>query len=99
MEDEPFLPVGAENALEKIRTLYWPLGYNNMRSDYSLVLDRGVGVVDVTFTITEGPQSIVGPIQVRGSSVSREDRVATAGAAAWRTARPLGARQVAPQPL
>jgi outer membrane protein assembly factor BamA/autotransporter translocation and assembly factor TamB len=67
MEDEPFLPVAAENALEKIRTLYWPLGYNDVRSDYSLVLDRAVGVVDVTFTITEGRQNIVGPIQVRGT--------------------------------
>jgi outer membrane protein assembly factor BamA/autotransporter translocation and assembly factor TamB len=66
-EGEPFLPVDAENALDKIRTLYWPLGYNDVRSDYSLVLDRGAGVVDITFTINEGPQSIVGPIQVRGT--------------------------------
>jgi len=62
MEGEPFLPVAAENALDKIRTLYWPLGYNDVRSDYSLVLDRGAGVVDITFTIKEGPQSVVGPI-------------------------------------
>ena len=66
-EDEPFLPLGAENSLEKIRTLYWPLGYNDVRSDYSLVLDRGAGVVDITFTIAEGRQSVVGPIQVRGT--------------------------------
>jgi len=61
------MPFAAENALDKIRTLYWPLGYNDVRSDYSLVLDRGIGVVDVTFTIKEGAQSIVGPIQVRGT--------------------------------
>lgn len=67
LEGEPFLPVGAENALDKIRRLYWPLGYNDVRSDYSLVLDRGAGVVDVTFTIDEGRQSIVGPIEVRGT--------------------------------
>jgi outer membrane protein insertion porin family len=67
IEGEEFLPVGAENALDKIRTLYWPLGYNDVRSDYSLVLDRSAGIVDVTFTITEGRQSIVGPIQVRGT--------------------------------
>jgi outer membrane protein assembly factor BamA len=65
--DEPFLPVAAENALEKIRTLYWPLGYNDVRADYSLVVDRAVGQVDVNVTITEGAQSIVGPIQVRGN--------------------------------
>jgi outer membrane protein assembly factor BamA len=67
MEDEPFMPFAAENALDKIRTLYWPLGYNDVRSDYSLALDRGIGVVDVTFTIKEGAQSIVGPILVRGT--------------------------------
>jgi outer membrane protein assembly factor BamA/autotransporter translocation and assembly factor TamB len=65
--EEPFLPGAAEQALEKIRTLYWPLGYNDVRSDYSLVVDRGAGVVDVTFTVDEGPQSVVGPIQVRGN--------------------------------
>ena len=31
-------------SLDKIRTLYWPLGYNDVRSDYSLVLDRAAGV-------------------------------------------------------
>jgi outer membrane protein assembly factor BamA/autotransporter translocation and assembly factor TamB len=75
MEGEPFLPVGAENALEKIRTLYWPLGYNDVRSDYSMVLDRGAGVVDITFTINEGPQSVVGPIQVRGTQRLDENLV------------------------
>jgi outer membrane protein assembly factor BamA len=75
MEGEPFLPVAAENALDKIRTLYWPLGYNDVRSDYSLVLDRGAGVVDITFTIKEGPQSVVGPIQVRGTQRLTENLV------------------------
>jgi outer membrane protein assembly factor BamA/autotransporter translocation and assembly factor TamB len=65
--DEPFLPSAAEQTLDKLRTLYWPLGYNDMRADYSLVLDRSIGQVDVTFTINEGPQSVVGPIQVRGN--------------------------------
>jgi outer membrane protein assembly factor BamA len=75
MTDEPFLPSAAEQALEKIRTLYWPLGYNTVRSDYSLVLDRGAGVVDVTFDITEGQLSVVGPIQVRGNQRIPEDLV------------------------
>ena len=30
MEGEPFMPFAAENALDKIRTLYWPLGYNDV---------------------------------------------------------------------
>ena len=74
-DGEPFLPSAAEQALEKIRTLYWPLGYNRVRSDYSLVLDRGAGVVDVTFDIIEGQLSVVGPIQVRGNQRIPEDLV------------------------
>jgi outer membrane protein assembly factor BamA/autotransporter translocation and assembly factor TamB len=66
-EGEPFLPSAAERALDKLRTLYWPLGYNDVRSDYSLVQDKMAGLVDVTFTIAEGPQSVVGDIQVRGN--------------------------------
>jgi outer membrane protein assembly factor BamA/autotransporter translocation and assembly factor TamB len=75
MEEEPFLPIGAENALDKIRAIYWPLGYNDVRSDYSLVLDRALGVVDITFTINEGQQSLVGPIQVRGMQRLNEQTV------------------------
>ncbi len=67
ISSEPFLPSAAEQALDKIRTLYWPLGYNDLRSDYSLVVDRIAGQVDVTFTIAEGTQSVVGDIQVRGN--------------------------------
>lgn len=67
MEGEPYLPVESENALEKIRRLYWPLGYNDVRSDYSLVLNRAAGIVDITFMVDEGPQSVVGPILVRGT--------------------------------
>jgi len=74
-EGEPFLPVAAENALENIRRAYWPLGYNEVRSDYSLVLDRAAGMVDVTFTIAEGAQSLVGPIQVRGTRRTDENLV------------------------
>jgi outer membrane protein assembly factor BamA/autotransporter translocation and assembly factor TamB len=67
ISNEPFLPSAAEQALDKIRTLYWPLGYNDLRSDYSLVVDRIAGQVDVTFTIAEGTQSVVSDILVRGN--------------------------------
>jgi outer membrane protein insertion porin family len=75
VSQELFLPSAAEQALDKIRTLYWPLGYNDLRSDYSLVVDRAVGQVDVTFTIDEGAQSLVGDIQVRGNRRIDEDLV------------------------
>jgi outer membrane protein assembly factor BamA/autotransporter translocation and assembly factor TamB len=84
LAEEPYLPAAAERAIEKLRTLYWPLGYNDMRSDYSLVVDRLAGQVDVNFTIAEGPQSIVGDITVRGNRriserlVRRQIELATA---------------------
>jgi len=67
VEGELFLPVAAENSLEKIRTLYWRGGYNDVRSDYSLVIDRGAGQVDVTFTINEGRQSVINDIRIAGN--------------------------------
>jgi outer membrane protein assembly complex protein YaeT len=70
MAGQPYVPVGAENALEKIRDLYWAKGYNDVRSDYSLVQDPESGQVDVAFTINEGRQSVIA-----GISLSGNDRV------------------------
>ena len=67
VEGELFLPSAAENALEKIRTLYWAGGYNDVRSDYSLVIDRGEGQVDVAFTVMEGRQSVINDIRIAGN--------------------------------
>jgi outer membrane protein assembly complex protein YaeT len=67
VEGELFLPAAAENALEKIRTLYWAGGYNDVRSDYSLVIDRGAGQVDVAFTVMEGRQSVINDIRIAGN--------------------------------
>jgi len=67
VEGELFLPAAAENALEKIRTLYWAGGYNDVRSDFSLVIDRGAGKVDVAFMVTEGRQSVINDIRIAGN--------------------------------
>jgi outer membrane protein insertion porin family len=65
---EPYVPAAAENALEKIRDLYWAKGYNDVRSDYALVQDRANGQVDVSFTINEGRQSVIAGISLSGNS-------------------------------
>jgi outer membrane protein assembly complex protein YaeT len=70
MAGQPYVPAAAENALEKIRDLYWAKGYNDVRSDYALVQDRATGQVDVSFTINEGRQSVIA-----GISLSGNDRV------------------------
>ena len=71
---DPFLPFAAENALERIRDLYWQRGYNDVRSDYELALDRTAGRVDVVFSVVEGPQAIVADVVVAGN-VKTTDRL------------------------
>ena len=43
-----------------------------MRSEYALVVDRDAASVDVTFTIVEGPQSVVSEISVEGNRKTSE---------------------------
>jgi outer membrane protein assembly complex protein YaeT len=69
---DPFLPSAAEQALERVRKLYWDRGYNDVRSDYELTVDRPAGAVDVTFTINEGLRAIVADIAVEGNEKTSE---------------------------
>lgn len=64
---DPFLPAAAERALDRIRDLYWRRGYNDVRSDYELVMDRYLGTVDVGVEIREGRQSVIDAISVDGN--------------------------------
>ncbi len=52
----PFVSAVAEHALDRIRDLYWRKGYNDMRSEYSLIIDRNAARVDIAFTIVEGQE-------------------------------------------
>jgi outer membrane protein assembly complex protein YaeT len=64
---DPFLPFAAENALQHLRSLYWSRGYNEMRPNYELALDREAGRVDVRFVVAEGAQSVVAGLEVKGN--------------------------------
>jgi outer membrane protein assembly complex protein YaeT len=68
----PFVSAGAEHAIERIRDMYWRKGYNDMRSEYTLVVDRSAARVDVGFIIVEGPQSVVAEIDVEGNRKTSE---------------------------
>jgi outer membrane protein assembly factor BamA len=72
---DPFLPFAAENALERFRDLYWRRGYNDIRSDYGLILDRDAGRVDVSFSVVEGPQTIVADVVVAGNEKTTDHLV------------------------
>jgi outer membrane protein assembly complex protein YaeT len=69
---DPFLPFAAENALRHIRDVYWRRGYNDVRTDYELALDRTAGRVDVRFEIEEGRQSVVADIRIDGNDKTSE---------------------------
>ncbi len=71
----PYLPSAAENALEHIRDSYWRRGYNDIRSNYALVLDRTAGEVDVAFTVVEGRQSVIADIAIEGTGKTSEHLV------------------------
>jgi outer membrane protein assembly factor BamA/autotransporter translocation and assembly factor TamB len=73
---DPFLPRAVANALERVRDLYWRRAYNDMRAEYSLVLDRAAGRVAVNFDISEGPQSVIADIRVAGNRKA-SDRLVT----------------------
>jgi outer membrane protein assembly factor BamA len=72
---DPFLPATAERSLERIRDVYWQRGYNDVRSDYELVIDRPSAAVDVTFLVEEGLQSVVSDIVVTGNERTSDDLV------------------------
>ena len=63
---QSFVPAAAENALEDPR-LVLSKGYNDIRSDYDLVVDRGTGDVDVAFKISEGRQSVIAGSQFKAT--------------------------------
>ena len=63
----PFVSAAAEHALDRIRDLYWRKGYNDMRSEYAVVIDRSAARVDIAFTIVEGRQNVVAGISVVGN--------------------------------
>jgi outer membrane protein assembly factor BamA len=69
---DPFLAFAAENALQHVRDVYWRRGYNDVRGDYELVLDRAAGRVDVHFAVVEGPQTVVAEIAVAGNEKTSE---------------------------
>lgn len=56
-----------EESLANLRALYARKGYNDAEVTHSLNRHPETGLVDVTFQIAEGPQSIVGEVKVEGN--------------------------------
>jgi outer membrane protein assembly complex protein YaeT len=71
----PFVSAAAERSLDRIRELYWPKGYNDVQSEYALILDRNAAAVDIDVTIVEGQRSVVAEIAVDGNRKTSEQLV------------------------
>ena len=69
---DPFMPTATENALQRIRDLYWARGYNDVRATYQLTIDRSGGRTGVAFTINEGRQAVVSDIRIAGNDQTSE---------------------------
>ena len=92
--------LAAENALDKIRDLYWAKGYNDVRSDYALVQDRATGQVDVVVHDHRRPaERHRRDHDRRQRQGQRAPRAGTDSAGRGAAARSQCARQIAPEPL
>lgn len=69
---DPYMPVAAENALQRVRGLYWAQGYNDVRVNYQLTIDRIGGRAGVSFVVNEGRQAIVSEIRIAGNDKTSE---------------------------
>ncbi len=97
---EPFLPMAAENALQRIRSIYWQRGYNEVHPEYSLALNRHTGQVDVQFAVEEGQQSVIAEIDVQGNDKTSDRLVREQlELTRERAARPRRAQPLAQEPV
>lgn len=64
---DTFLPAVAERSLDRIRRLYWRLGYNDVRLQYSVEANRLSGEAGIAIEIHEGARSVVEAVEVSGT--------------------------------
>ncbi len=69
---DPFLPIVAERSLDRIRQVYWRLGYNDVRLSYDVDANRNTGETDVTISVREGRKSVVARVDVNGTERTSE---------------------------
>lgn len=69
---DPFLPIVAERSLDRIRQMYWRLGYNDVRLSYDVDANRNTGETDVTISVREGRKSVVARVDVNGTERTSE---------------------------
>lgn len=74
-EGEAYRPVLNQNAVQRLRTLYWDKGYNDVEIEPQIV--KTAGRVDFTFRITEHRQSVVRDIVIEGRESTSESLVRT----------------------
>ena len=74
---EVYKPVLRENALGRLKAVYWQEGYNDIETRFLTERSATEGVVNVTFSIVEGPRGVVREILVEGNDKTSEGMIRT----------------------
>lgn len=67
-----YTPLDAQASRDRVEEEYWKRGYRDVRIAYTLTRNPEQGVVDLTATIDEGPQSLVREIAVEGTRITSD---------------------------
>jgi outer membrane protein assembly complex protein YaeT len=72
-----YRPVLQENSLERLKSVYWASGFNDV--DVLMVLDRdkAAGQLDIKFQIAENRQAVVSDVVVEGNVNTSENLILT----------------------
>jgi outer membrane protein assembly factor BamA len=68
----PFVTADLDAARRRVQDYYGRFGFNSVQVDVEPVPQEDAPLVDVTFTVTEGPQQILRDVQTEGATRTKE---------------------------
>jgi outer membrane protein assembly complex protein YaeT len=76
-KSEGFRPVLRENAVQRLKDVYWEKGYNDVETEVQLKRNQDAGTVDLRFQIAENRQSVVRDVVIEGRENTSDNLVRT----------------------
>lgn len=74
---DEYKPVLRENAMARLKDLYWQSGYNDVEATFVTSRSKDAGRLDIRFAVTENDRSIVREILVEGNDKTSEGMIRT----------------------
>ncbi len=74
---DEYKPVLRENALARLKDLYWRGGYNEVEAEFATARNREAGLLDITVNVKENQRSVVREIVVEGNDKTSETLIRT----------------------